>query len=275
MKLLTLILSTFRELLSKATLYVLVGISTIVLLGTLAAVSSEKTDDGVVLKLFGNPTSPPASAEELEERVFGMQASLARGLFFGIMVFGVFATASVIPDLMEKGTIDLYLSKPITRWELLFGKSLGAIAAIFANILYFIGGLWFVFGIKTGVWNPQLLLSTLTMSFMFGCVFSIVALLGVLFRNAAIPIIGSFLYLAIIENALEARETFSLFLRNDILKKALDALYYLLPQVSAMQNNLSQQITHSGMDWKPFAFSLISSLLIFGVGVFALRKRDF
>ncbi|MEK7672159.1 MAG: ABC transporter permease subunit, partial [Bacteroidota bacterium] len=160
MKLLTLILATFRELFSKATLYVLLGISTLILLVMLMSISSEKSDEGIILKVFGNPTSPaPVPIEQFETLVYGIQTGLAKGLFVGIMLFGVFATASIIPDSMEKGTVDLYLSKPIARWELLLGKYLGAVAVMFASILYFIGGLWLVFGLRIGIWNLQFLFS--------------------------------------------------------------------------------------------------------------------
>ncbi len=276
MKLLTLILATFRELFSKATLYVLLGISTLILLVMLMSISSEKSDEGIILKVFGNPTSPaPVPIEQFETLVYGIQTGLAKGLFVGIMLFGVFATASIIPDSMEKGTVDLYLSKPIARWELLLGKYLGAVAVMFASILYFIGGLWLVFGLRIGIWNLQFLFSAVTMSFMFACIFSIVLILGVLFRNTAIPIIGCFIYLMVVDNVLENRETIFAFTQDRTLHSALDALYYIFPQISAMQKALANQIMHQAMEWKPFVQSLLSSAAIFGGGVALMQRRDF
>jgi ABC-type transport system involved in multi-copper enzyme maturation permease subunit len=276
MKIITLIRATFRELFSKATLYVLLGISTLVMLGTLASVSAEHTDDGVILKAFGNPVSPPTPLEEIEQLVFGMQTGLAKGLFIGIMLFGVFATAGIIPDSLEKGTVDLYLSKPLSRWELLFGKYCGAVAVMLAVILYFIGGIWLGFGVRTGVWNLRFLLSSFTMSFMFACIFSIVVFLGVVFRNAAIPIIGCFIYLMVVDNVLESRETFlSMLSDRQIYHTILDALYYIFPQVSGMQKSLANQIQHNDMEWKYFIQAFLSSSAIFGGAVLVLRRKDF
>ncbi len=276
MKLLTLILATFRELFSKATLYVLLGISTLILVGTLVSLSSDKTDDGVVLKLFGNQVSPPTPIEELAALVYGMQTGLAKGLFVGIMLFGVFATAGIIPDSLEKGTVDLYLSKPLARWELLLGKYLGSVAVMFAVILYFIGGIWLGFGVRIGVWNVQFLLSAFTMSFMFACIFSLVLFLGVVFRNAAIPIIGCFIYLMFVDNLLENRETILYLLSdNKIYRGILDGLYYIFPQVSGMQKSLESQIMHKTMEWKPFVQALISSAVIFTGAAFIMRRKDF
>ncbi len=276
MRITTLILATFRELLSKTTLYILLGISTLILLGTLASLSSEKTGEGVVLKVFGNPVSPPTQLEELAPLVNGMQAGLARGLLAGIMLFGVFATASIVPDSLEKGTVDLYLSKPVARWELLLGKYLGSVTVMLAVILYFIGGIWLGFGVKIGIWNWEFLLSAFTMTFMFGCIFSMVLFLGVVFRNAAIPIIGCFIYLMFVDNLLQNRET-SLYLLSDnkIYRGILDGLYYLFPQIAGMQKGLQNQIIHKTMEWQPFAQALLSSSAIFGCSTLIIRGRDF
>ena len=276
MKITTLILATFRELLSKATLYILLGISTLILLGTLASLSSEKTDEGVVLKMFGNPVSPPTQLEEIAPLVNGMQSGLAGGLFVGIMLFGVFATAGIVPDSLEKGTVDLYLSKPVARWELLLGKYLGSVAVMLAVILYFIGGIWLGFGVKIGIWNLGFLLSSFTMTFMFGCIFSMVLFLGVVFRNAAIPIIGCFVYLMFIDNLLENREQILYMLsENKIYRTVLDGLYYVFPQIAGMQKGLQNQIVHRTMEWQPFAQALLSSAAIFGCGVLIIRRKDF
>lgn len=276
MKITTLILATFRELLSKATLYILLGISTLILLGTLASLSSEKTDEGVVLKVFGNPVSQPTQLEELAPLVNGMQAGLAKGLFAGIMLFGVFATAGIVPDSLEKGTVDLYLSKPVARWELLLGKYLGSVAVMLAVILYFIGGIWLGFGVKIGIWNWEFLLSAFTMTFMFGCIFSMVLFLGVVFRNAAIPIIGCFIYLMFVDNLLANREQILYLLsENKIYRTILDGLYYVFPQIAGMQKGLQNQIIHKTMEWQPFAQALLSSAAIFGCSTLIIRRRDF
>jgi hypothetical protein len=114
------------------------------------------------------------------------------------------------------------------------------------------------------------------MTFVFACLFSIVCFLGVLFRNMAVPIIGAFLYLLVIGGALEGREH-GLYLvsENTVYRSILDGLYYLLPQISAMQQGVGKLITQAGFDWKPFLQSFLSSGLIFGGAVALLNKRDF
>lgn len=275
MKILSLIRLTLRELAAKATIIILAAISTIVLLGLVAAVSTESTPDGTVLKMFGQP-SPAMPQEQVLQAIRGMQAGLAGGLFTGIILFGIFATAGVIPDALEKGTVDLYLSKPIARWELLLGKFLGAVTAIFVNVLYFMLGAWIVFGLKCQMWDLQLLLATLTITFMFACLYAVVTFLAVMSRNTAVTIILVYLYLFIIGPVLQNREmTLFLISENSIYRGILDGLYYLFPQIDGMRAEGAKQLLAQEMDWKPFAQSLLSAAAFFLGGAVLLKRRDF
>ncbi len=276
MKFLALIGQTFRELKSKATLAVLVGISTIIILVVLIGLSVTETASGSMLMLFGNPVSPELPFDKMVFLVTEVQSGLANGLYAGLVLFGVFATAGLIPEMLEKGTIDLFLSKPIARWALLSGKYAGAAVVVLGNVLYFIGSLWLIFGAKTGVWNLNFLLSALTVTFVFACLYAIVVVLGVVSRNTALSIIGAFLYLFVISSLLYHREQ-SLYLisANGLYRGAVDGLYYVLPQLSAMQDNIARQITNGTIDWRPFLQSTLSSAVIFAGGAALFSRKDF
>jgi ABC-type transport system involved in multi-copper enzyme maturation permease subunit len=275
-KILALVMHTFRETAAKATLWVLAGISTLVLLVVSLGLSTGSSADGVVLMLFGNPTSPPLDQPHLAQAVATLEAGLAGGLMLGIFLFGLFATAGIIPEALEKGIVDLYLSKPIARWQLLLGKSLGAIAVVLANIVYFIGALWAVVGIKAGVWDFQFLAMSLLMTFVFACLYSIVAFFAVLSRNMGLAIIATFLYLFIIATALESRaHGLYLISGSSIYRSVIDGLYYILPQISGMQQQISALILKQEADWRPFAQSLASSSAIFAAAAAMLQRKDF
>lgn len=276
MKIFALISHTFRELTAKATLLVLAGISTLIILTMLFGLSSKESSTGENIFIFGNPLGPEMPPEKLYEFVLQMQAGLAGGMFTGLVLFGVFATAGIIPDALEKGTVDLYLSKPIARWELLWGKYLGAVVVMLANALYFVGTIWLIFGLKLGVWNIEFLLSAFILTFIFACLYSIVTTIGVAFRNSAISIIGAFLYLFIVSGILYHRETTLYHLSdNAIYHGILDGMYYLLPQLSAMEDGIKRHIIHERIDWKPFVQSFLSSVVFFIGGAALLRKKDF
>ena len=276
MKILTLILGTGRELSAKATLYVLAGISTLILLGAAASLSSSTTSEGSTLLVFGNPAGPPSPPDVFASMVYSMEAAFASGLFAGVVLFGMFATAGVIPDALEKGTVDLYLSKPIARWELLTGKYLGSVTAILANIIYFIGILWLIIGLRVGVWNGNLLIAGALMTFAFACLYAIVALFGVLTRNMAISIICGFVYLFVIAEVLQSREQgVYLLSSNPAYRGALDGLFYILPQIPGVQRNVMKLMTGASMSWEPFAQAFASTAGILALAAWALRKKDF
>ena len=276
MKIITLIRWTVRELAAKATLYVLAGISTLMLLFAALAMGTDSTSDGTTITFFGKPASPPVTHEALADLAGKIEAGFAGGLFLGIVVFGVFGTAGVITDALEKGTVDLYLSKPIARWELLLGKYLGSVAAIFLNILYFIGGLWLIVGVKVGVWNTQFLLSAFLLTYVFASLYAVVAFFGVVSRNMAIAIIGGILYFMLIAGPLEGRQT-GLYLLSEsgVYRGILDGLYYIFPQIPAMESGAIHLISGEQAQVTPFVQSFLSGGGILGVAAWLLQRRDF
>jgi ABC-type transport system involved in multi-copper enzyme maturation permease subunit len=276
MRILTLAIATVRELIARITLIILAAISTLVLLGVLAAVSTASTADGVSLTIFGNPITPPVPPDQLEQLVAQMQAGLAGGLFAGIVLFGVLATASAVPDMLERGVADLYLSKPLPRWQLLLGRCLGAVGAIFLNAVYFIGMLFVILGVRAGVWNASFLTSAISMTFLFCCLYAIVAFFAVWSRNTVVSIIAAFLYLMVLGSILFHREHgLYLISENTVYRTILDGLYYTFPQLSAMQDAIAQQIVQRDFSWVPFLQSGISAGALYAGAAALLHRRDF
>jgi len=114
-----------------------------------------------------------------------------------ICVFlGIFVTAGFITSIMEKGSIDLLLSKPVSRWVYIAGRYTGAVLIIFAEVAYLIVGLWLVAGFSLGSWNAAFLLSIPIITLAFAGVYSLVTLFGVLTRSSWFAIIiGLALYI--------------------------------------------------------------------------------
>jgi ABC-type transport system involved in multi-copper enzyme maturation permease subunit len=275
MKILTLIMQTFRELVMRATLIVLLGISSIILIGLALALSSSTTDQGTTLLIFGLPATPPIPQADFESVVLPLESSLAGGLITGIVLLGIFATAGIIPNALEKGSIDLYISKPLARWEFLLGKFAGAVAVIGANTAYFITLAWLIVGLRLGVWNGAFLMSILTITCMFACIYALVLFLGLLSRSSALTIIVVFVYLFVIAEILEGREGFLYrFVTNQGMRAAIDTVYYILPQIPAVRNAVIKQIAHQTMDWVPFAQSFATAGALYLFGTYLFKKRD-
>jgi len=276
MKILVLVAATFRELIARATLIVLAGISTFVLVVVAFTVSAEQSAEGVRLMLFGKEMAGLLPPERLFEIVSSVQASLARGLMLGVSILGVVATASAMPETMERGTVDLYLSKPIYRWELLLGRYLGAVGVILANVVYFLGVLLVIHGLKFGVWNWGLLVAIPLLTFIFAAVYALVLLLGVVSRSSAIAIIGTILFVLFVQPLLTAREaTLYRLSESSVYRGIVDGIYYLFPQLNEMEMQVAGLITGGAFVWTSILTSAGSALVLGAAAAEILRRRDF
>lgn len=276
MRIIALIGDTLRELTGKVTLLILIGISTLFILGTLAAFSARETPEGILLSLFGKEAAAPVPPDRVEAFVFGIQASLSSGLMTGIVLFGVFATAGLIPSVLDRGIVDLYLSRPLARWELILGKSLGAVTAIVLVSLYFLGAIFLVFGLKVGIWNPQILTAAAGIGLVFITVYVLLLFTAVCTGSTPLSIIAAYVYLFVIAGLLQGRESgLFLFSENNVFRSTIDGLYYLLPQIPAMRQSISEWIMHQPAEWVPFLQSIASAGLFFVGSAAILERKDF
>ncbi len=132
----------------------------------------------------------PVEPEELYPAINQMLvASLS--LFLG--AFGVFVailvTASMIPQTFEAGSVDLLLSKPISRSGVFLAKFVGGCAFIAINAAYFIVGLWLILGWRLGLWNERLLWVIPLYVFLFAIYYGVSSLAGLVWRNAIVSVV--------------------------------------------------------------------------------------
>jgi ABC-type transport system involved in multi-copper enzyme maturation permease subunit len=207
---------------------------------------------------------------------------LFRQSTFWIIVLGTFAVAGLMTSFLEKGTVELYLSKPLDRWQLFLGRALGASLGVVANVLFCIIGLWLVFGIKLGVWHTGFVTAGLLVSYAFVCYYSIVAFIGVWSRNAILSIIFG-LFFSFTSIGLEAREKglYQIW-DNVIYHRALDAIYYLTPQLDGMLSNATRLIgqipfgqEQATFTIAPYLWSLASATLFYALSIYYFSKQDY
>lgn len=114
---------------------------------------------------------------------------LSIGVFVAILV-----TASVVPQMLEPGSLNLLLSKPIHRWCLFLAKYIGACAFIVVLSTYFFFGLWLFFGLRLGIWDSAFLACIPLYVLVFAIYFSVSALAGAIFRSTIIAVVASILF---------------------------------------------------------------------------------
>ena len=65
----------------------------------------------------------PNNEISIEKLVLGFESGFSVILYFICTFLAIFATAHLVPRMQEKGTIDLYLSRPVSRVKLLMSTS--------------------------------------------------------------------------------------------------------------------------------------------------------
>jgi ABC-type transport system involved in multi-copper enzyme maturation permease subunit len=99
------------------------------------------------------------------------------------VLMGVVITSSFIPSMLRKGTIDLLLVKPLHRWALMVYKYIGGLTFIFLVTAFSVTGIWFVMGVRSGLWAYQILLIIPGLTFFFAILYAISTFVGVTTRS--------------------------------------------------------------------------------------------
>jgi ABC-type transport system involved in multi-copper enzyme maturation permease subunit len=277
---------TLREAVLKGTLIFFFVVSNLILIFFLIAMGATQEGGTITISFFGNPISPRGIEN------FNPVAFILRQLFttstFWVLLFGLFATAGLIPSMLEKGTVELYLSKPLSRASLLLSRSAGACAGIILNLLYFALAIWLIFGLKTGIWHHSFLLAaTLTIP-MFFFYYSVVALTALISNSTGFSIMFALIF-HFVSSALAVRERVLYpWWDNMIFHRFLDVLFFGTPQISPMIESAAELIggdmmrrsvsldpSPAGFDPWCFVFSFFSSALLYAVAAWYFSRKDY
>lgn len=98
-------------------------------------------------------------------------------------------TAFFIPNMLRKGSVDLLIVKPISRWALLLYKFVGGMTFMFLNTVLVVVGVWLVLGLRTHLWGTGFLFSIAILTFQFALYYAVSTLFAVLTRSAIVSIL--------------------------------------------------------------------------------------
>jgi len=191
-------------------------------------------------------------------------------------LLAVFASAGLIPSVLEPGRIALLLSKPIGRTTLLLGRYAGNLLVVLLNHIYLIGGIWAIIGAKTGIWDRRFLLAIPISFFVFSVLLCVVVLIGVLSESAALSTMVA-VAVMLISTILAQRSIVVKLLDSGWSRTLWMALYWFIPKVFDLGNALRQVIL---LDRDAELLTPLLSSAAFGLGVmmmaiYLFRRKDF
>jgi ABC-type transport system involved in multi-copper enzyme maturation permease subunit len=180
--------------------------------------------------------------------------------------------------MLEKGNIDLLLSKPISRTQLLFGKYLGGTLVVFLNIAFLIIGAWIIISLKFSYWNFNFLLVILVITFTFAVLYSIVVLCGILFRSS-VPgmMLAYFIFLILSPALIFVKLQLQTLSGKELLKGVVDSLYYIIPKTSELMGTINLNVGQGKFisDFQPVLSSFLFLILVMFFCDYLLRRKDF
>lgn len=209
-----------------------------------------------------------------------------------IIFFSIISTASFIPSMLEKGTIDLLISKPISRTTILMSKYLGAVLFVFISMVFLLGSIWLILSLKSSYWDFTFLVSIISISFAYAAMYSIVVFVGLTTNSSIISILICFFLIFVLSPILSIRETiiFPLF-NNSTVEFILNFLYYVLPKPGEIKDITVSLINEETISfWKssfdtennriiPSWMSLISSFIftvvLTSISIYYFSRKDY
>lgn len=266
---------TIRELFAKKIIVSFFGLSLLAVLIFGLVMNSSATME---FSISTQSQSYSSSANGQAEQMIGMMQT---GMMWAIFILGLFislfATAGLIPDLVRKGNIDLFLSKPISKFQLLTGKYLGAVFIVAANITFLIFSFWIIMGLRFSYWNPAFLFAIIAILIVFLAYYSIITLLGLLTQNSVLPLAVTFLSAIVISPFLANRESILTYLDNPLLSGVLNTLYYIIPQSSDIIQGTTGLLISSRAEvaFTPLIATGIMALVYYAISIYVFNKKDY
>ncbi len=271
-----LVVDTWREALARKTLLGFAGASTLFLLTITFALDLDIVQGSLAAAtLFGHPLEMHGGQVAITDVVTGGLSAFA-GLTYGLGIFlAVFATGNQVPNLMRRGTVDLYLSRPVGRAHVLLGRFLGGVTVVAANLLYLCGGLMVIVGLKTGVWEARFLLAALLILVVFLSFLGFMYLVGVMSGSTPLSVMLSY-GLWVVSMPLAAHDKIAAAMDSRVSVAIVNGLYWVLPKTAELGRDIVRLVLHQGA---PGAAALATTTafgaVCLGLAVTLFQRKSF
>jgi len=134
-------------------------------------------------------------------------------------ILGLVTTASIFPEFVTAGSIDIILSKPIGRFRLFLTKYLTGLLFVILQVSVFTGASFLVIGLRGGVWEPGLFIAIPLVVLFFSYLFSVCAVLGVITRSTIASLLLTILFwfmLFIVQSAEQSLMVFDMLVEQRV-----------------------------------------------------------
>jgi len=248
-----------REAAARWTLIAYFLLSSIFILIFASAINLDIVDGALAgAKLFGKDVEMNDTIS-IEKLVLGFESGFSAVLYFLCTFLAIFATAHLVPRMQEKGTIDLYLSRPVSRVKLILSRYLAGLLLAGSNVLYLIVAIWLIVMWKTHVVHPRFLLGGAVIMFIIATLMAFAFLVGVVTSSTAVSIMTTY-GLFFFGVMLVGHERIAAAVSKEWQAVVINTLYWIVPKTAELggavvafvsggqaPERITQQLT-----WSPF-----------------------
>ena len=235
-----------REAAARWTLVAYFLLSSIFILIFACAVNLDIVDGSLAgAKLFGNQVQMGESMS-IEKLVVGFEGGFSAVLYFLCTFLAVFATAHLVPRLQEKGTIDLYLSRPVGRTKLLLSRYVAGLILAASNIFYLIGSIWLIVAWKTHVLHPRFFIAGAMILFVIAVLLAFAFLVGVVTSSTAVSIMATYglFFFAVM---LVGHDRYAAALSRQWQATLINTLYWIVPKTAEIGGAVMAYVSQGQM----------------------------
>ena len=169
----------------------------------------------------------------IEKLVLGFETGFSVFLYFLCTFLAIFATAHLVPRMQEKGTIDLYLSRPVSRVKLLLSRYVAGLILAGSNVIYLMGSIWLIVFWKTHVANPRFLLGGSIIFLVIAVLLAFAFLIGVVTSSTAVSIMTTY-GLFFFGLMLAAHDKIAAAVSQDWQAWVIEGMYWFFPKTAEL-----------------------------------------
>lgn len=224
-----------REAAARWTLIAYFFLSTIFIIIFAFAINLDIVDGTLAgAKLFGKSMDVQGSKPvDIEQLVLGFNTGFSGFLYFICTFLAIFATAHLVPRMQEKGTIDLYLARPVGRVKLLLSRYVAGLILAATNVIYLMGTMWAIVAWKTGVYNMKFLAAGSIIFLVIATLLAFAFLVGVFTSSTAVSIMTSY-GIFFFGLALAGHERYAAAVSKEWQAALINGLYWFFPKTAEM-----------------------------------------
>ena len=110
------------------------------------------------------------------------------------LVLALISTSSIFPQFLQTGSIEIALSKPVSRTRLFLLKYLGGLLFVALQTALFCLVAFIAMGLRVNEWNLTIFWAVLVITFSFSLIYCVGVIIGVTTRSTVFALLGALMF---------------------------------------------------------------------------------